>query len=105
MFNTTLIANLQIVERHQHSQRVSYVPLGRDAAIYWGSYDYQFKNTTGYPLKIVMKCDNGQLTCSFYTCQDISPKAVDLKVTQNGNHFTLKRYVDGKVNYTTSSTY
>ncbi len=105
MFNTTLIANLGIVERHQHSQRVTYCPLGRDAAIYWGSYDYRFKNTTEYPIKIVMSCANGKLTCSFYTCMNVSHKKVSLKVTQNGKNFTLRRYVGGYVNYTAYSTY
>jgi vancomycin resistance protein YoaR len=105
MFNTTLLANFDIVERYQHSQRVTYVPLGRDAAIYWGSEDFKFKNTTNYPIKIVMSCKNGKITCSFYTCQNISPKKVSLKVTQKGKNFTLKRYVDGKVNYTTKSKY
>jgi hypothetical protein len=105
MFNTTLIANLGIVERHQHSQRVSYCPLGRDAAIYWGSEDFRFKNTTNYPIKISMKCSDGKLTVTYYVSADVSPKKVNLKVTRSGNTFTLKRYVDGKSNYSCKSTY
>jgi hypothetical protein len=105
MFNTTLIANLGISERHQHSQRVSYCPLGRDAAIYWGSEDFKFKNTTDYPIKISMKCADGKLTVTYYVSADVSPKKVDLKVTRSGNTFTLKRYVGGKVNYSCKSTY
>lgn len=105
MFNATLLANLSIVERHQHSQRVSYVPLGRDAAIYWGSEDYRFKNNTNYPIKIVMTVKNGKITCSMYTSQNVKPKKVSLKVTRRGNNFTLKRYVGGKCNYTAKSTY
>lgn len=105
MFNAVLYANLGIVERHQHSQRVSYCPLGRDAAIFWGSEDFKFKNTTNYPIKISMKCANGQITCSLYVSYDVSPKKVKLSVSQNGNHFKLKRVVDGITNYTASSTY
>lgn len=105
MFNTTLIANLKIAERHQHSQRVTYVPLGRDAAIYWGSYDFKFTNNTNYPIKIKMKCSNGKLTCAYYTCMNVSPKKVKLKVSRSGKNFTLRRYVGGKVNYTTKSHY
>lgn len=105
MFNAALMANFQIVERHQHSQRVSYCPLGRDAAIYWGSENFRFKNNTKYPIKIKMRCGGGTLTCSYYVCYDVSPKKVKLSVSRSGNHFTLKRTVGGKVNYTAYSTY
>lgn len=105
VFNAALLANFGIVERHQHSQRVTYVPLGRDSAIYGTSEDLKFTNTTKYPMKVVMKVSNGKMTCSFYTCRNISHKKVNLKVTQNGDKFTLKRTVDGSVNYTTVSKY
>ena len=105
MFNAALLANFQIVERHQHSQRVTYCPLGRDAAIYWGSENFRFKNTSNYPIMIRMKCADGKLTCSYYVCYDVSPKKVKLSVSRSGKHFTLKRKVGGKVNYTTHSTY
>lgn len=105
IFNAALLGNFQIVERHQHSQRVTYVPLGRDAAIYWGSQDFKFKNNTNRPVKIVMKCSGGTISCSLKVSEDVKPKKVSLNVYQNGNHFTLKRTVDGKVNYSTSSNY
>ncbi len=105
MFNAALYSNFQIVERSQHSQRVSYCPLGRDAAIYWGSKDFKFKNTSGYPVMIKMTCSNGKLTCAFYTSYNVSPPKVSLKVSQSGKNFTLRRYVNGKVNYTTKSRY
>lgn len=105
LFNATLISNLSIVERYQHSQKVSYVPYGRDAAINWGTKNYRFKNTSNYPIKIKMTCKNGRMTCSFYVSYDVSPKKVSLKVTRKGNKYTLKRYVGGKCNYTTTSVY
>lgn len=105
MFNATLLGNLQIVERHQHSQRVSYVPLGRDAAIYWGSENYRFKNNTKYAIKIKMTVKDGKITCSMYTSEAVKPKKVKLSVSRKGNNFTLRRSVGGKVNYTTKSNY
>lgn len=105
MFNAALLGNFQIVERHQHSQRVAYVPLGRDAAIYWGSQDFKFKNNTTRPIKICMSCKDGTITCTIKVSENASPKKVSLNVYRNGNHFTLKRTVDNKVNYTTSSNY
>lgn len=105
MFNAALLGNFQIIERHQHSQRVAYVPLGRDAAIYWGSEDFKFKNNTSRPIKINMSVSNGKITCTIKVCEDVSPKKVSLNVSRKGNNFTLKRSVGGKVNYTTKSRY
>lgn len=105
IFNAALLGNFKIAERHQHSQRVAYVPLGRDAAIYWGSEDFKFTNNTNSAMMIKMNVANGKITCSIYTCEAIKPKKVSLKVSRSGKNFTLRRYVGGKVNYTTKSYY
>lgn len=105
VFNTTLISNVKIVERHQHSQRVSYVPLGRDAAISGNVQNFRWKNNTKYAIKIKMTVKGGKITCTFYTCQKAKPKKVKLKVTQKGKTFTLKRSVKGKTNYSCKSKY
>lgn len=104
-FNAALLANVQIVERHQHSQRVSYVPLGRDAAISGNVQNFKWKNNTKYAIKVGMTVKGGKITCTFYTCQKVKPKKVNLSVTQKGKKFTLKRRVKGKVNYTCHSKY
>lgn len=104
-FNAALLANVQIVERHQHSQRVSYVPLGRDAAISGNAQNFKWKNNTKYAIKVGMTVKGGKITCTFYTCQKAKPKKVSLNVTQKGKNFTLKRRVKGKVNYTCHSKY
>ncbi len=105
IFNAALLGNFQIVERHQHSQRVAYVPLGRDAAIYWGSQDFKFKNNTSRPVKMIMECKDGKISCTIKVCENASPKKVSLNVYTSGNTFTLKRSVNGTVNYTTTSRY
>ena len=105
MFNAALLANFKIVERHQHSQKVTYTPAGRDSAIYWGSENFRFKNNTKYPIKIKMTCANGKVTCQYLVSYTVKVPPVNLSVTRNGNHYTLKRTVNGKVNYTAYSTY
>lgn len=105
VFNTALISNVKIVERHQHSQRVSYVPLGRDAAISGNVQNFRWKNNTKYAIKIKMTVKDGKITCTFYTCQKAKPKKVKLNVTQKGKTFTLKRSVKGKTNYSCKSKY
>lgn len=53
LYNTVLLSNLEIVERRNHQMTVSYVPIGRDATVNWGTTDFRFKNNTDFPVKIV----------------------------------------------------
>ncbi|MDD2377150.1 MAG: VanW family protein [Clostridia bacterium] len=62
IYNSALIANLEIIERHPHSKRVYYVPKDKDATIYYGSLDLKFKNTTDNDIKIVATSDNSNVT-------------------------------------------
>ncbi len=105
VFNTALVANMQIVERHQHSQRVHYGKLGRDATVYYGSQDFKFRNNTNHPIMIRMWLEDQKVQCAFYTCTAAKHKKVTLKVSKKGKSFTLRRYAGGKVNYTTRSYY
>ncbi len=105
LFNASLKANFKIVERHQHSRTVHYVPLGYDAAIAWGSKDFRFTNNSGTSIKIDIHATNGTLSVKFLTNIYKKPPKVTTKVTVKNGVYTLKRYVDGKVNYTTTSDY
>ena len=64
LYNAVLYANLEIVERHNHSYIVSYVPAGRDATVAYGGKDFKFKNTRSYPIKIVASAKNGVVSIS-----------------------------------------
>jgi len=44
LFNAAVKADLEIVERHNHSLTVGYVDLGKDASVSWNSQDLRFKN-------------------------------------------------------------
>ncbi len=59
LYNTVLLANLEIVERRNHSYPTSYVSVGRDATVVWGAIDFQFKNSRKYPIKIEATVKNG----------------------------------------------
>lgn len=52
LYNAVMEANLEVVERHPHSQKVYYVPDGKDAAVAYGSLDFKFKNNTNNDIKI-----------------------------------------------------
>lgn len=53
IYYAVLHTTLEIVERHNHTFAVGYVPDGMDATVYYGSLDFRFKNSTDYPIKIV----------------------------------------------------
>lgn len=61
-----LMADLEIVERSCHYFQVTYVPMGMDATVYWGSLDFKFKNNTGYPIRIDASVSNGYVHISIY---------------------------------------
>ncbi len=59
LYNAALLADLQIVTRYNHGMTVSYVKLGLDATVNWGTTDFRFKNNTNYPIRIEASVSNG----------------------------------------------
>ena len=60
LYNAVLeVSGLTIIERHPHSNHVPYVPDGKDAAVAYGSYDFQFRNDTGNDIKILSSVTEG----------------------------------------------
>lgn len=66
LYNTVLMANLEIVERRNHQFVTSYLPAGRDATVVYGAIDFKFKNTRKFPVRIVASAKNGIATVSMY---------------------------------------
>lgn len=52
LYNSVLLAGLEIVERHNHNLAVAYVQVGRDATVAWGLQDFKFRNNTDRPIYI-----------------------------------------------------
>lgn len=66
LFVASLYADLDILERHNHSGRVDYVEDGLDAAVVYGGQDFRFQNNTGYPVKITASYANGAVNVKIY---------------------------------------
>ena len=66
LYNTVLYANLEIVQRYNHSSVVSYVNAGRDATVSYGGKDFKFKNSRDFAIKIKAKAQNGILTMEIW---------------------------------------
>lgn len=61
VYDTALYANLEIVERYNHSMIVSYLDPSLDATISYGSRDFKFLNSRKYAIRIGAKATNGIL--------------------------------------------
>lgn len=66
IYMCALLSDMEIVERECHYFQVTYVPLGMDATVYWGSLDFKFRNNTGYPIRIDASVSGGYVHIAFY---------------------------------------
>ena len=69
LYNAALLANLPIVERYNHSiygKATKYVPLGRDAAIFYGFKNLRFKNNSDHAIVIFSKVFRDTLQVSIF---------------------------------------
>ncbi|MNX61862.1 Vancomycin B-type resistance protein VanW [compost metagenome] len=57
LYNAALLSGLTIVERHAHFRRVTSVPPGRDATVWYGAADLKFKNQFAYPVRLNLKVE------------------------------------------------
>ena len=62
LYDNTLHAYLEVLTRRAHSLPITYLPLGHDAAIYYGVLDLRFRNNTAYPIRIEIDVDYRSLT-------------------------------------------
>lgn len=72
MFRAALSAGLEILERQNHSYRVSYYepPVGTDATIYNPAPDLKFKNNTGHSLLIQTEINGDDLKYTLWGTND-----------------------------------
>ena len=61
LYYCALLADLEILERHNHGYAVSYIDLGLDASIDWGSQDLRLKNNTSSPIRITAYANDGSV--------------------------------------------
>jgi len=84
LFNAVLEANLDILEKHNHSTDIwgenRFIELGRDAVYVYGRKDLKFRNNLNDDIVILFKVDEDalQLVCQILCRQEIEGK-VELK--------------------------
>ena len=92
LYAAALYANLEILERHNHSLPVGYIPPGMDATIAQGVLDLRLRNSTGYPIKINASANGGTLAFEIlgYNPDKVS---VELERYASGGAYYLNRIV------------
>lgn len=66
LYNTAVLSDMKIVERHNHTMPVPYVPYGQDATVSYGNKDIRFQNNTGSNIMIWAKGIDNVLYMAFY---------------------------------------
>lgn len=66
LYQAVLQAELEVVERFNHSMIVGYTPLGGDAAISGTYKDFKFRNNYDFPVFLETYCKNGNIVINIY---------------------------------------
>lgn len=81
LYNAVIYANLEVTSRSNHRFTTSYVEVGRDATVSWGTIDFCFKNTRQYPIKVVSKVEGGVAKVSIYGIKEEEEYDVTIQST------------------------
>ena len=79
LYNAVLLSNLEITSRTSHYFAAAYVPVSRDATVYWPSLDFKFKNNRKYPIKIKAYTSNGVIKVEIFGTAEGSDYEVELQ--------------------------
>lgn len=61
LYCAALYADMEILQRKNHGYKVGYMDAGLDATVNWGGPDFQFRNNTHFPVKIVAEVSDGMV--------------------------------------------
>ena len=78
LFNSALLAGMDIVERDTHFAPVSYIPVGLDATVAWGYIDFKFKNPYSHPIYVITEEGNGYVKISILGAKEDVPQSVSI---------------------------
>lgn len=67
VYNAALqVPDFEILERHNHSQKVPYIAEGKDAAVSYGSLDLKFQNNGSQAYKLFVNVTDTEIQATFY---------------------------------------
>ena len=91
LFNAAVKADMDILERHNHSLTVAYVDRGKDATVNWGNQDFRFKNTS----------DDDVYVCCILTDDRRVRFGIFGKLLPNGESITVETVTTETIKYET----
>jgi vancomycin resistance protein YoaR len=70
IYGAALYADLEIVHRKNHGYMVGYTEPGLDATVNWGGPDFQFRNSSHFPIKIEAEVSDGFVKVTILGTED-----------------------------------
>ncbi|MDR0863251.1 MAG: VanW family protein [Oscillospiraceae bacterium] len=87
IYDCVLHADLLVTDRSNHMFIVTYLPVGNDATVNWGTIDFKFKNSTEFPMRVETVVDGRKLTVRL-----VGTKTSDLRVETDYVTISSKDY-------------
>ena len=81
LYDAVVMANMEIVERHNHAFTTSYVGAGKDATVVYGALDFKFKNTRNYPITIKASAQNGIAKMDIYGIKEENEYEIEISTS------------------------
>lgn len=95
LYNSVLKADLETVVRRNHMFTVAYVPFGQDAAVSYGSTDFQFKNNTSMPIKILAEVtSDNNIVFSIVGTNENPNKTIEIRNVQISSTPAPVKYIN-----------
>ena len=86
LYGAALRAGMTIIDRQNHSVPSTYVPIGQDAMVNYGTSDLQFRNDHSYPVRIVTYVVGNTLFAEIWGVQPAWYDSVEISSWWTGSH-------------------
>lgn len=101
IYHTALKANLQILERYNHSvdiysEEERFTPLGADATVVYGYKDLRIKNNKPFPIKFEIEIEGNAITCSLVSEIEIKESKVTFNQIDKGRKIEVITFINTK---------
>ena len=99
LYCAALKLDLEQLERAGNTYPVTYVPMGFDAAVYWGVTDYCFRNSLDTPLEIRASVTDGEISVALWGSPEAA-QTIELSSNLIAENVveTYQRFLDGQGN-------
>lgn len=76
LYNASYFAGMEDVTHTPHSYYISRYPAGREATVFEGAIDLQFKNPFDTPVRIVASADSSNVTVRLYGVKNVEVESI-----------------------------